>query len=43
MYLYYVFLESALLCKAAKNRKEVEEAIKTWLKRAKERADKEEK
>lgn len=41
--LCFFYLESALLCKAAENRKEVEEAIKTWLRRAKERAEKEEK
>ncbi|XP_011884129.1 PREDICTED: uncharacterized protein LOC105571264, partial [Vollenhovia emeryi] len=38
-----VLLESGQLCKAVTNRKEIEEAIKAWLRRAKERADKEEK
>ena len=39
----FFYLESALLCKVAENHKEVEEAVKTWLRRAKERTEKEEK
>jgi len=37
-----MYLESAQLCKAATTRNEVEEAIKAWLRRGKERAGKEE-
>ncbi|XP_025163399.1 uncharacterized protein LOC112590602 [Harpegnathos saltator] len=41
LFLARLLQESALQCEAAKNRKEVEEGIKTWLRRAKERAEKE--
>lgn len=42
-YIFSLYLESAQRCKAAINRKEVEEAIKAWLRRAKERMEKENK